>query len=304
MLACSSWAADEQTVAAQTEPPAKADPGHTPFFLHTVEGTGGGLIVPMAYLVNPGPEGTTVGMPAVSTTFLGMSGPNLLSFAVSETLFRRVELSYALNRFDLGSLPRVLTKAGLDVHRHEVYMHNFNIRGLILEENSFGLPLPSVVAGIQFKVNGGIEGIDNSLNGTLSSIGFEKRNGVDYTLHFSKTFADLAFGRPVIATIGLRNSSASNIGYTGFSDGCDTTLEINVACLVTDKLAVGYEYRQKNNPYSRIDGIIEDEDDWHVLRAAYAVNDQLTVAAGWAYMGPVANSFVNCAWGIQLKYEF
>jgi len=301
---CKTVANTEQKAAAAAPAPAGDGP---PLPLHTIEGVGGALTVPMAYLVNPGPEGTIVGKPAVSASYLIVSNKNLLSFAVTETFFRRIEVGYALNRFGLGSLPKAIEKTtggALSVRRHEVYLHHFNIRGLILEENSFGLPLPAVVIGAQFKVNGGIMGMDSSTQGALTSIGLEKSNGVDFTLHMSKMFPKLLFGRPLILTFGVRNSKASNIGYTGFGDECQTTIEADVAALLTDRIAVGYEFRQKDNPYDVAPGILGDEDDWHAIRAAYIVNDKFTIAAAWGYLGPVGNTFANCAYGIQLKYEF
>jgi hypothetical protein len=298
-------AAVEKEAAAT--PPAENEGDGPPLPLHTIEGVGGALTVPMAYLVNPGPRGTVVGKPAVSGSFIVISNKSLMSFAVSETLFRRIELSYALNRFFLGSLPHAIRKVSggaLHVSRSEVYLHHFNIRGLVLEENSFNLPLPAVVIGAEFKVNGGIMGMDDSTNGALTGIGLEKRNGVDFTVTASKTFPKLLCGRPLILTFGVRNSKASNIGYTGFGDECQTTVEADVATLVTDRLAVGYEFRQKNNPYDTVPGIMGDEDDWHAIRAAYIVNEHLVIAAAWGYLGPVGNTFANCAYGIQLKYEF
>lgn len=303
-LAAVEQEAEAEAKAAEAPPPAGDGP---PLPLHTIEGVGGALTVPMAYLVNPGPKGTVIGKPAVSVSWLSLGTKSLLSLAITETLWRRIELGYAINRFKLGTLGSAIRKTtggALRIHRNEVYLHHFNIRGLVLEENSFGLPLPAVVVGAQLKVNGGIRGMDNSTNGALTSIGLERSNGIDYTVHMSKMFPTLAFGRPLILTFGVRNSQASNIGYTGFGDSCDTTIETDVACLVTDKLAVGYEFRQKNNPYDVASGILGDEDDWHALRAAYIVNDNFTIAAAWGYLGPVGNTFMNCAWGIQLKYEF
>jgi hypothetical protein len=300
-------AAVEKEAEAAATPTAEPEGDGPPLPLHTIEGVGGALTVPMAYLVNPGPKGTIVGKPAVSASFIMVSSKSLLSFAVSETLFRRIELSYAFNRFGLGSLPAAIKKVShgaLRVHRDEVYLHHFNIRGLVLEENSFDLPLPAVVVGAEFKVNGGIMGMDDSTGGALTAIGLDKSNGVDWTLHLSKTFPGLLCGRPLILTVGMRNSKASNIGYTGFGDKCQTTVEADVATLLTDKLAVGYEFRQKNNPYDVAPGIMGDEDDWHAIRAAYIVNDHFTIAGAWGYLGPVGNTFANCAYGVQLKYEF
>jgi len=293
-----------ETVAEAPAPPAGDGP---PLPLHTIEGVGGALTVPMAYLVNPGPKGTVIGKPAVSFSALFLGDKDLQSFAITETLFGRIELGYALNRFGLGNLGAAIrkeTRGALHISRSEVYLHHFNIRGLILPENSFGLPLPAVVAGAQFKVNGGIRGMDNSANGALTSIGLDRSNGVDFVLTMSKMFPTLAFGRPLILTFGVRNSKASNIGYTGFGGECQTTVEADVATLITDRLAAGYEFRQKNNPYDVAPGILNDEDDWHAIRAAYIITDQLTIAAAWGYLGPVGNHFANCAWGVQVKYEF
>ena len=294
-------------MAAEGEEPAPAGDG-PPLPLHTIEGVGGALTVPMAYLVNPGPEGTVIGKPAVSVSGLSLGGgKSLLSFAVTETLWRRIELGYAFNTFCLGTLPKAIQKGtggDLKVRRHEVYLHHFNVRGLVVEENSFDMPLPGITVGAQFKFNGGIQGMDHSTDGTLTSLGLEKSNGVGFTIHASKMFPDLAFGRPLILTVGVRNSKASNIGYTGFGNKCQTTVEADVACMVTNNLAIGYEYRQKNNPYDEAPGILGDEDDWHAIRAAYVVNDQLVIAGAWGCLGPVGNTVVDCAWGLQVKYEF
>ncbi|MDY6914667.1 MAG: DUF3034 family protein [Planctomycetota bacterium] len=316
-----SWLAAaeaEADNAAATVPDNTTPAGDgPPLPLHTIEGVGGGLIVPMAYLVNPGPAGTVIGRPAVSVTYLHMGRKNLLSFAISQTFFRRVELSYAFNRLALGSLPEAIKKyssGSLKIRRHEVYLHHFNVRGLLIEENSFGMPIPAIVAGMQMKFNGGFRGIDNSLgspssSGTFTTIGLDRCNGIDYTLHASKTFPELLFGRPVIFTVGMRNSQASNIGYTGFGGDCEWTIETDVVCLVTDRLAVGYEYRNKNDAYDRPSGaayrrLVRGEDDWHAVRVAYVINDHCTIGAGWAYLGPVLNSHEGCVWGFQFKYEF
>ena len=141
----------------------------------------------------------------------------------------------------------------------------------MLEENSFDLPLPAVVVGAQVKVNGGLMGMDESASGALTSIGLEDRCGIDYTLHMSKMFPDLLFGRPLILTVGVRNSKATNIGYTGFGGECQTTIEADVATLLTDRIAVGYEFRQKDNPYDVADGILNDEDDWHALVSEWLI---------------------------------
>ena len=293
--------------AAAEEPAedAPAAPGKLPPLpLHTIEGVGGVLITPTAYLVNPGPEGTKVGLPSASLTYVNIGQKSIQAFAVTQTFFRRFEIGYAINRFDLGTLGDAVKKAlGADI-RDDVYLHHFNFRALLIEEDSFGLPLPAITAGAHLKINSGISSINSELGGALESIGYDSPCGVDFTLTASKTFAKLAFGRPVIVSVGLRNSKASQIGYLGFSNHCRTTVEGNVICLLTDRLALAYEFRQKSNPYDRISGLIGDEDNWHTIALGYVVNNHLTISGGYGRFGTVFNSTEDCGWAFQIKYEF
>ena len=280
---------------------APAKPAPLP--LHTIEGVGGVLVTPTAYLVNPGPAGTKIGLPTASITYVNLGQKSLQTFAVTETFLGRFEIGYAISRFDLGTLGHAVKKAtGVSI-RDEVYLHHFNLRALVIEENSFGLPLPAITAGMHVKVNCGIRSIDNKTGRVLSNLGYERNNGIDFTLTASKTFPDV-FGRPVIVSAGLRNSRGHQIGYLGFGDECATTVEGSVICLVTDWLAVAYEFRQKTNPYDNLDGLIDAEDNWHTIAVGIVVNEHLTISGGWGHFGRVFNSTENCGWGIQLKYEF
>jgi hypothetical protein len=74
--------------------------------------------------------------------------------------------------------------------------------------------------------------------------------------------------------------------------------------VLSKSFAVGYEFRQKNDPYHPVPGVFEKEENWHAVRAAWIINDRLTLAAGLAHLGNVANTNVPLAWGIQFKYEF
>jgi len=260
----------------------------------------------MAYLSNPGPEGTTIGLPSVSFTYLQFGSMCVHATAATETFYRRIEVGYAVSRFYLGSLPHLIRKnmGGTDIDRNDVYLHHLNLRAMLVEEDSYDLPLPAITAGVHFKYNDGIRTLDNRLGGGLGAIGFERSNGVDFTLTASKTFGDLLFGRPVMASLGLRNSQASQLGYLGFSDDWTTTLEANVVCLVTDWLALAYEFRQKGDPYGQIAGMIGEENNWHTICAGWIVNEHLTICAGWGYLGTLANSDDTNAVALQIKYEF
>jgi hypothetical protein len=287
-------------------PPAKDCKG-APLPFHCIEGYSGGAITPMAYLCNycnccGGSEHMRA--PAVSYSYMNISTKHLHTFAVTQTFWNRVELGYAMNQLWLGSLYDDIRKMGLNPVRRDVIMHNFNVRGKLLEENSFGLPLPAVTAGVHFKYNYGIEDINRRVGNAFDTIGYDKNYGVDYTLTATKMFPTLAFGRPVIVTGGLRFSKASQLGLMGFGDTYRPSLEGSVVCLPTDWLVLGYEFRQKRNPYGKIPGLIGDEDNWHALSASLIVNKHLTISALAGLCGNVANANADTTWGLQVKYEF
>ncbi len=288
--------ATEKTVEAPAAPPL-------PF--HTIEGYGGGAITPMAYLVNPGPKDAIFGAPATAFSYVNLGHKNLQAFTFTETLFQRIELGYGLDRLGLGTLPNDIEDATtVNINREQVYLHNFNLRGLLLEENSFDTGfLPALTAGAHFKINEGVDDINDILGGALESIGYEHDYGVDYTLTASKMIPKV-FSRPLILSAGLRNSEAAQLGLLGFGDDRTTTFEGNAAYLPTDWLLVAYEFRQKANPYEKIPGLVDEENNWHAVDVSWIANAHTTVVAGWGAFGNLANAKANGAWWLQLKYEF
>ena len=50
--------------------------------------------------------------------------------------------------------------------------------------------------------------------------------------------------------------------------------------------------------------MIGEEHNWHALCAGWIVNEHLTICAGWAYLGTMANSDYTNGVALQLKYEF
>ena len=302
-----NWLSWESVVAAASqaaeEAGGEAKPA-APLPLLTFEGVSGGLITPMVYLCNAD-KNTTIGKPSVGYIYANLGSKNLHAVIINQTFLGRLELSYALNVLDLGSLPADFYKeAGLSIGRDSICLHHFNARALLLEENSFGLPLPAVTVGVHFKYNDGIADINRQSNHTLSSHDYDRQYGVDYTLTASKTFEKLACGRPLILTVGLRNSRAAQVGLLGFGGTCKTTVEASAACLVTDRLLVAYEFRQKNDPYTHVSKVLEHEKNWHAVSLTYVINDHLTVTGAWGCLGKIANSTADGAFLFQVKYEF
>ncbi|HUW58947.1 MAG TPA: DUF3034 family protein [Planctomycetota bacterium] len=289
---------------AAAEPVTASAGKAAPLPFNTIEGVPGAPITPMAYLANPGPAGTRVGMPTVSWTGLILGSKSMSTLAVNETFFRRIEVGYAYSYFWLGSLPNDVRKMGLPDIRDQVELHNLNLRGLVIEEDSYGMPLPAVTLGVHFKHNSGIRQIDRALMGTLGMFGYERASGFDFTLTATKTFPELVLGKPLIVTAGLRNSEAAQIGYLGFGDNRHTTFEGSLGVMPLEKLLLAYEYRQKKNPYHKIPGLIGREDDWHALSASYIMSDRVTITGVLGWFGNIANSNADPGAGLQVKYEF
>jgi hypothetical protein len=285
-------------------PPEKAPP--LPF--HTIEGVGGGGITPMAYLVNPAIPDTRCyfAKPAVSTTFINAGRKSLEAVAVSEAITEHFELSYAVDRFGIGSLEEAIDdRTGIDIAKNDVWLHNFNFRYLLVKENEeiAGFKTPAITAGLGLKYNAGIATINDELHGALTGIGYRRPNGEDYTLTATKMFPKSFLERPLIVTAGLRLSEAADVGFLGFSDTYHASFEGNICYLPKDWLLVGYEFRQKTSPYDQIPDLIGPENNWHAVDAAFILSKQATFVAGWAALGNLADTVENGTWFFQLKYE-
>jgi len=293
---------------ANAQEDAKAPP--LPF--HSIEGYGGGAITPMAYLVNPGAPGCVFGKPAAALSVGNFGDKQLSAITVTETLYDRIELGYGCDRLSLGDLPNdIQSSTGMDTETGDVWLHNFNVRLLMVKENTelAGIPLPAITAGVHFKYNDGIAQINNNLGGALSTIGYRANNGVDFTLTATKNIAKIV-GRPLFITAGLRESEAAQLGFLGFGDTYHMTFEGNVVYMPTDRIVLGYEFRQKMDPYDTLasnepgEFLVGPEDSWHAIDAAYILNKHTTFCVGWGHLGNLVNSEANNSWWLQLKYEF
>ena len=288
---------------ASTPAPA---PQHIPCPIHTIEGYGGLAMVPTAYLVNPGPKGQIFGLPAISGTAIYIGhDKNLETLAITDTLWGRIELGYGMSRFGLGDGQDAIKKAtGVEV-RDDVYLHNLNARFMLVEENSFGWNwMPALTAGVHYKINEGVDDIDDKLGGALSKTGLESNQGVDFTFVGTKMFPELVFGRPLILSLGLRNSDAAWLGYLGFGDNRHTTFEGSVVVLATNWLAFCYEYRQKIDQYDRIPGLQDGEDGMHAMGFAIFPDSHMSIAVLYGIFGATLNGDEDNAVGVQVKWEF
>lgn len=276
-----------------------------PLPLQNVEGFGGILITGSAYLINPSEEGKVFGLPSLGVTYINIGdGRHMEAFTISETLWGRFELGYALNHFGLGKLPEDIEAAtGVNTIEDSVYLHNFNARLQLLKEDAFKKPwMPALTVGIHYKHNDDTDVIDRRLGGAFTDIGIKDNNGVDLTLFASKMIKFLP--RPLMLNAGVRSTEAAQIGLFGFTEDRRTVFEGNFGIMVLDNLVIGGEYRQKPDEFDTLPGLVEEEDDWWDGFITYIASDNLTMSIAYANFGDVFNHEANNVWGIKFKWEF
>ncbi|MEI6180373.1 MAG: DUF3034 family protein [Chloroflexales bacterium] len=297
-------AADDGTNAAsaKTEKPP-------PLPLHQIEGNGGIFSTLSAYLVNPPRDGEPVGRPAVGFSFVDLGyGRELYALTATETPWKRLELGFGYENFNLGDLPQdILHQTGLNVSDQTVSLYNANARIQILKETEFDQKwIPALTFGTHFKYNDTIHNVDNDLQGTLSSVGIRHNSGVDYTLYASKLLTFLP--RPVLIELGGRATKGVWTGLAGFTEDYSYLFEGNIGVFITDNLILAAEYRQMPNNYKPIvvngETLVGKSSDWWTIDAAYIINRHWTVAVGYGHFGQVLNHQANGTWGITTKYEF
>lgn len=276
-----------------------------PLPLHGIEGYGGIAITYSAYLTNPAEDGALFGLPSVGGGLLvSPKGRSLLFATFTETLFDRIELGFGFNQLDLHDLPAdIMTATSVDIEDSLVHMYNANARLSLLKEGDFGKSwIPALTFGYHYKINDDVDDIDTRLGGALTAAGIEDDKGYDLTLYASKMLN--LFPRPVLINVGARSTDAAHIGLLGFTGNRKLVFEGNVVVFATDRLALGAEYRQKPNEYTPIKGLVEPEDDWWSIVAAYVVNDHFTVSGGVFFLGKILNHYDDGALALKIKYEF
>lgn len=298
-------APDNKTQITASQPVEKG----APLPLHTIDGVGGILVTPTAYLVNTSERlGGFAGLPSASASFVGLDSKNIESLVVTETFLKRIEIGYAGSRFGLGSFDNaVYSAAGIHLTRSDVYMNTLNLRVQGLEESTY---LPAITAAAQFKWNSGIDTVNNELGRALSSIGYKSDNGVDFTLTATKMIKEpFTLNRPLLLSAGVRFSKAAWLGYVGFGDTYHATVEANAAYSITDWLWLAGEFRQNDYPYTHgiaVNGynLVKPESNWWTAGAAFILNNHTTATVGYGYFGNLLNSTVKYGWAAQIKYEF
>jgi len=289
-------AQDTNAAAAKPEKPP-------PLPLHQIEGNGGIFATLSAYLVNPPRDGELVGRPAAGFSYVNLGhGQNLEAFTLTETPWKRLELGFGYENFELGDLPTAIAQQGGPSINSSVTLYNVNARLQLLKEGEFDQKwIPALTAGAHYKNNQGISDINHQLQGGLDFI-VKHSDGEDFTLYASKLLTFLP--RPVLLEAGGRATKGAWNGLAGFTDNYSFLFDGNIVVFATERLLLAAEYKQMPNDYTSPTPLIRATGDWWTLDAAYVVNSHFTVAAGYGHFGGVLNHNADGVWGITTKWEF
>ncbi|MCD5976942.1 DUF3034 family protein [Pseudomonas quasicaspiana] len=237
----------------------------------SIEGAAGGGIIPWAVLTGYGEQGEWGS--SVFATHVDLPDYTLDVAGMSVAYGNRVELSYAHQRFDLGTLQKDLSLPE-DNLTQDIFGLKVRLFGDLIYDT-----LPQVSLGIEYKHQ----------NDFLipSLIGAKRDADVEGYLTASRLLMGAAFGYNLVVNGGVRYSRANETGLLGFGgDRRDTRSvlkEGSVAVLLNPRWAVGVEYREKPDNLS-----FAGESDWADLFVGYFPNKHLSVVLAYAKLGEIA----------------
>lgn len=237
----------------------------------SLEGAAGGGITPWAVLAGYG-EKNEWGTTAFATS-VNLPDYRLDVAGLAVAYDNRVELSFARQRFDLGSLVNKLNLPD-DNLGQDIFAMKVRLFGDVIYDD-----LPQVSLGLEYKHQ------NNFLIPSL--VGARRDSDTEGYLAASRLFMGGAFGYNLLLNGSLRYSRANELGLLGFGgDRRDTRSvlkEGSLAVLLNPRWALGVEYRQKPDNLS-----FAGESDWADLFVGYFPNKHLSVVLAYARLGEIA----------------
>ncbi|MCK1789084.1 DUF3034 family protein [Pseudomonas violetae] len=237
----------------------------------SLEGAAGGGITPWAILTGYG-EKNEWGATAFATT-VNLPDYRLDVAGLALAYDNRIELSFARQRFDLGSLVRKL-----DLPEDTLGQDTFGVKLRLFGDVVYDV-LPQVSLGLEYKHQ------HDFLIPSL--VGAQRDSDTEGYLAASRLFIGAAFGYNLLLNGSLRYSRANETGLLGFGGNRRDTRSVlkegSIAVLFNPHLALGVEYREKPDNLS-----FAGESDWADLFLGYFPNKHLSVVLAYAHLGEIA----------------
>jgi hypothetical protein len=235
----------------------------------SIEGAAGGGIVPWAVLA--GYDARDEIAASVFSTSVNIDDYRLNSIGVALGMYDRLEISAAQQTFDLTSF----------ASNEEIQQNVFGVKYRLLGDVVYG-ELPQISVGLQHKKlqDGAIAKAVGASSNT---------SGTDFYIAATKVELSLVNGYNLLWNITARATKANQLGLLGYGgdngDSYELMMEGSLALLLSRRLAVGIEYRQKPNNLG-----FAREDDWSDIFVAWFPSKSFNVTAAWANLGDIAGA--------------
>jgi hypothetical protein len=237
----------------------------------SIEGAAGGGITPWAVMAGYGERGEWGG--DVFATRVETGDYRLDVAGLAFAYDNRIEVSFARQRFDLGTLARELSLPENSLSQ-DIFGVKLRLFGDLIYDR-----LPQLSLGLQHKRQ------KDFLIPSL--IGAQRDQDTEAYLTGSRLILGGAFGYNLLLNGGVRYSRANELGLLGFGgdrrDRRSVLKEGSVAVLFNPNWAVGVEYREKPDNLS-----FAGESDWADLFLGYFPNKHVAVVLAYARLGEIA----------------
>jgi len=235
------------------------------------EGAGGAGLVPWAVITGYGSNKSYGANGHI--TDIRLKDFDLRTYGLGIGIADRVELSATRHKLDVTGTALKGVAIDQDIFGVKVKLAGDAVYG----QNSW---LPQLALGAEFKRHGGIENA-----GALVSpkqLGATDDDGVDLYLTGTKVF----LAQSLLVNVTLRHTKANQLGLLGYGgdedDSASLNFETTVGYLVTRKLAVGGEYRDKPDSL----GVDAEGAAWDLF-VAWTPNRHVSVVAAYLNMGNI-----------------
>lgn len=254
----------------------------------SVEGAGGGGLVPWATIAGTGSDDQAGGNAGV-TRLRTNGGYDLTVDSAAIGIRNRVEVSMAHWSFRLAD-----TAPGQRLGM-TVIGAKWRLRGdAVYDQDS---PWPQLTLGVQLKADD-----DFTLP---SALGARHSSDVEAYLSATKVWLSAAAGRNVLGNLTLRATRANQFGLLGFGgnhgDRYRLEPEASLAVLPTDRWALGAEWRAKPDLLS-VYGYREQSA--YDLFAAWFPCRHVSLTAAWVHLGNVAVKPDQHSWYLSAQALF
>ena len=235
-----------------------------------LEGSAGGGLTPWAVIGGYGTD-DEIGANAFYTR-VNTGSYHLDDAGIMIGFYNRVELSFAQQRFNTEQVGGLLGLGDGFTFKQNIIGVKVRLAGdLVVDSDS---AMPQISVGVQHK--------KNNQAGVLAFIGAKNDSGTDFYVTATKLF--LADGLLINGTV--RFTKANQIGILGFggdkNDSYEPQLEVSAAYLLSQKWAVGLEYRMKPDNLG-----IATEDNWFDVFVAYAPTKHVSFTLAYADLGNI-----------------